>query len=56
MKTEVIAELAALIHGVLHAGAPLDPLVDWVIEFGPPALARQLEILCQELDEAGMVK
>lgn len=37
------AEIAALIHGVLYAGNPIEPLMDWVIEYGPPLLAHHVE-------------
>lgn len=39
-------ELAALIRGVLREGNPVEPLIDWVIEFGPANLAAELEAMC----------
>lgn len=39
------AELSALIWGVLTAAAPLQPLMDWVIDNGPANLAAEIEAL-----------
>ncbi len=36
-------ELALLIDGVLNASAPVQPLMDWVIEYGLANLAREIE-------------
>lgn len=43
------AELNALIHGVLNAESPLQPLMDWVIEYGPKNLAAEIESLQADL-------
>lgn len=36
-------ELRLLIRGVLYAGCPIQPLMDWVIEYGEPLLAHHVE-------------
>lgn len=42
-------ELRALINAVLDANAPLQLLMDWVIEYGPANLAVEIETLQSQL-------
>lgn len=46
---EFPGELRALINDVLDASAPLQPLMDWVIEYGPANLAAEIEALQSQL-------
>jgi hypothetical protein len=39
------AEVDAFITDILEAGAPLQPLCDWLIEYGPKMLAREIEVM-----------